>query len=76
MALETTLVNCPWIIIAKSLVLSELAEREKLMFMGKNFLVSRTQIAHDLMMHTFDVSMKIGPSQASNIATGIGAIVS
>ena len=44
MALETTLVNCPWIIIAKSLVLSEFAEREKLMFMSEDLLISRTKI--------------------------------
>jgi hypothetical protein len=45
MTLETALVNSARIVVAELLVLSELGKGEELVFVGKDFLVSRTQIA-------------------------------
>jgi hypothetical protein len=44
-ALETTLIDSPRVVVAELLVLSELSKREELVFVGEDFLVSRTQIA-------------------------------
>lgn len=43
--LETTLIDSARVVVAELLVLSELSKREELVFVGEDFLVSRTQIA-------------------------------
>lgn len=75
MTFETALVDSPRIIIAKLFVLFQLGYCEQLMFMSEDLLVSRTQIAHDLMMGTFDVAVEIRPPITCHVAAGIWAIV-
>ena len=43
--LETTLIDSARVVVAELLVLSQLSKREELVFVGEDFLVSRTQIA-------------------------------
>ena len=45
MTLETTLIDSARVVVAELLVLSQLSKREELVFVGEDFLVSRTQIA-------------------------------
>jgi len=43
--------------------------------MSEDFLVPSTEIAHNLAVNALYMPMKIWPSQAGNVATQIGAIV-
>lgn len=75
MSLESTLVYSSRIVVAKFFVLAQLSVREKFMFMSKDFLVPRTEIAHDFVMHTLYMSVEIWPSQTCNVATWIRTII-
>ena len=52
---EAGLIYCAWVVVTVSLVLPQLAEREQLMFVGKDFFVSCAKIAHGLAVLCFDV---------------------
>jgi len=67
--LETSLLRRTGCVVASPLVLPQLLWCEKLVFMCEDLLVSRTKIAHDLLMHCAHVAMEIWPSQASSVAT-------
>jgi hypothetical protein len=56
-------------------MLSKFPKCEKLMFVRENFLVSCTEIAHDLAMLRLDMSMEIWPAEARYITVPIRAIV-
>lgn len=46
------------------------------MFVGKDFLVARAEVAHALLMRGFDVAVQVGPSVAGKVAVGVGAVIS
>lgn len=75
MTFEAGLVDCTWIVIAKSFVLAEFGVREKLVLMGKDFLVPSTKITHHLFVR-FDMAMEIRPTQASHVTIFIGTVIS
>lgn len=76
MTLETCLVDGTGSIITTSHMLLQLFILEKFMFMGENFLVSSTEVAHLLMMDGLDMPMQVLPTKSSEVACRIRAVVS
>jgi hypothetical protein len=74
-AFEAGLINSTRIVVAKLLMLSQLAESEQFVFVGKDFLVASTEIAHGFAMLTLDMSVEIWPAETCNITIIVGAVV-
>jgi hypothetical protein len=75
MPFEPRLIDRSWIIISKLFMRSKFSECEKLMFMSKDFLVSRTKIAHDFAMFGLDMSMEIWPAETCYITIFVWTVV-
>lgn len=75
MTFETALVNGSRIIVAEFLMLAKLLLSEKFMLMGEHFLIPSAEVAHDLVVHTFDMPMQVWPAPASNVAVLIRTII-
>lgn len=75
MTLESALIDRPRIIVTELFVLAKFTDSEELMLMGENLLVSRTKVAHDLVVHALDMSMQIWPAKTGNVTILIWAIV-
>ena len=75
MPLEATLINSSRIVIPEFFMLAEVLLGEKFMLMGKNLLVPGAEVAHDLVVHAFDMAMQVRPPKACNVAARVGAIV-
>jgi len=75
MTFETALVNGSRIVIAEFLMLAKLLLSEEFMLMGEHLLVPGAEVAHNLVVHAFDMPMQVWPAPAGNIAVFIRTIV-
>jgi hypothetical protein len=62
MTTETALVQGSIVFISQAFMSRKLFLRKEFMFMGKDFLVFGTKIAHDSLVDTLDMSMEVKPS--------------
>lgn len=76
MALESALVNGSGIVIAFLHMAVQFLVCKQLVFVCKDFLVSRTQVADLLVVDCFHMAMQVRPAQTSNIAISVRTIVS
>ena len=74
-ALETTLVYGPRLVISVVLMLAQLLLRKQVVFVGEYFLVLRAEAAHDLLVRSLDVIVQISPAQTGHIAFRVRAVV-
>ena len=72
---EAALIHGSRIVISKLLMLAELLLGEKLMLMSEHFLVPGAKITHDLLMNLFNMTVKIRPSPACNIARCLWTVI-
>lgn len=75
-SLETGLINGARFVIPLAHMIAQLLIREHLMFVCKDLLVPRAEIAHLLVMRSSDVAMQIRPAKAREIAVAIGTVIS
>ena len=45
------------------------------MLVGEDLLVPRTEIAHDLMMHRFDMAMQVRPAKTGHITARVRTVI-
>jgi hypothetical protein len=76
MSSESALVSRAWPIVSLVFVSPQLLLREQLVLMRKDLLVSRAEIAHNLVVCRLYVSVEIWPSEACHITAWIRAVVS
>jgi hypothetical protein len=76
MAPEAALVGGAGLVVALFLVPPQLFLCEKLMLVGKDLLISRTQVAHNLLVYGAYMAMEVWPAQTGNVAVWVGAVVS
>ena len=72
-ALETGLVA--GVVVAELLVSAQLGGSEKIVLVGEHLLVAGTEVAHLLVVDTFDMAVQVGPAETGSIAGGVGAVV-
>jgi hypothetical protein len=75
-SLKASLVQSTGPVVASSHVLLELLVLEEFMFVGKEFFVPRTEIAHLLVVSRPNMPMEIRPSKSGKVARRIGTVVS
>jgi len=75
MTFETALVNGSRIIVAEFLMLAKLLLSEEFMLVGEHLLIPGAEVAHNFVVHTFDMPMQVWPTPAGNIAVSIRTIV-
>jgi len=75
MALETTLVDCSWIIISLRHMLLQLLIRKQVMLVREYLLISRAEITHLLVVDSAHMTMQVRPSSNGDIAVWIRAVV-
>lgn len=73
--LESALIDSSRVVVAELFMFSQLGYCEQLMLVGKDLLVPGTQVAHSLVMSTFDMTVEIRPAVACNIAATVRTIV-
>ncbi len=75
MTFETALVNGSWIIVAELLMLAKLLLSEEFMLVGEYLLVPSAEVAHYLVVYTFDMAVQVWPAPAGNVAVLIRTII-
>lgn len=75
MSLKTSLFGGSWCVVAVPLMLAQLLLGEELVLMRKDLLIPSAKIAHDLLVYCANVTVQVGPAEASSITVRVWAIV-
>ena len=75
MPLEACLIHVTRPIVAVSHVFLQLLVGEEIMFVCKDFLVPRAEIAHLFMVDGAHMTVEVGPTEAGKVARRLWAVV-
>ncbi len=75
MASETCLVQRSWLVVAVAHVFLQLLICEELVLVGEDFLVTRAEVTHLLMVNGAHMSVEVWPAKTCKIARRIWTVI-